>query len=131
MRAAGARSACSAPSPVERGLKPVVAPEQFAVGGHEARCTENAERLRFLALRAKRSLHRVRLRLRDNRVGIATQLSQYVLYDAVLTNVPTFPEFAAIHRVGPIFAPALLESDQRDAGRQQRILREQFRPHER
>ena len=49
--------------PLQRRVQPVVAPEQFAVGGDEARRAEDAEPRGFLRLRAQARLDRVALRL--------------------------------------------------------------------
>src|SRR4029453_13361679 len=55
-----------APAPGERGLEPVVAPEELALA-HEARRPEDAEGLRLLALRAKLRLGRLAPRCLEDR----------------------------------------------------------------
>ena len=105
-----ADSSSAALRPEQRALQPVVAPEQFAVRGREARRTEHAEPLRRFDLRPQARLDVVRLRRFERGLGVDIHARQDFGEGARLVDPAVLDELRADRRrrksPRPSLAPA-------------------------
>ena len=98
--------------------------KQFAVGGREARRTEDAEPLRLLGLRSQPCFDRIGLHRCERRLGVELKSRQDVADGRGIVDAASVGELRAKDRVAECFAPRLVEPHQRHARREQTVLRE-------
>ena len=98
--------------------------KQFAVGGREARRTEDAEPLRLLGLRPQPRFDCIGLSRRERALGVELKSRQDVADGGGIVDAAAVGELRAKDRAAKCFAPRLVEPHQRHAGRDQTVLRE-------
>ena len=108
---------------MQRRLEPVVAPEQFAVGGREARRAEDAEPLRLIGLRPQPRFDCIGLGRRECALGIELESRQDVADGHGIVDAASVGELRAKDRAAERFAPGVVEPHQRHARREQTVLR--------
>src|ERR1041384_3032158 len=113
------------PRVAERLLEPVVAPEQFAAR-NKARRAKNAAALGFFGVGAQAALDLIGLRAGERRSSVMPDRLYDVGDHGLIGDVAAFGKFSAVDRAGKILTPALVVADQRDACREQRVLRERL-----
>ena len=110
--------------PAQRGFQPVVAPEQFAVGGGEARRPEQAEPLRLLGLRPQPRLVGIRSGRGEHGLRVDLQACKHLADGRRRRRSGgrrrTVRGTAATQKSSP---QPWSSADQRDARRQQAVLR--------
>ena len=98
--------------------------KQFAVGGREARRTEDAEPLRLLGLRPQPRFDPIGLGRRECALGVELESRQDAADGRGIVDAASVGELRAKHRAAECFAPRLVEPHQRHASREQTVLRE-------
>src|SRR5262249_48495741 len=109
-----------------RGPEPTLAPEQFAVGGGEAGRVEHAEALRLFGLCAQPQLDGIRPRSREHRRRIDVKRRQRVSDNRGIVDAASVREFRAEERTAKLFAPCLIEGNERHSRREQIVLRKRI-----
>jgi hypothetical protein len=73
-------------------------------------------------LRAQPGLDRIRLGCREHRLGVDIKRRQHVGENRGIVDAASVRELGAEERAAKLFAPCLIESDERHARRQQTVL---------
>src|SRR5262249_47409944 len=108
--------------PAQRLLPPIVAPEQFAGRGREARGTEQAEPLRFIGFRPQPRFDLVGLGRFHGLPAVEGQYGHRVDYGGWGLDRSSRAEFRPEHGKAEILSPLLVEPDQRDTSCEQTVL---------
>jgi hypothetical protein len=103
----------------------VVAPEQLGVC-YEARCAEEAEPLRLLGVGAQLRLDRVGLGARKCCPAVTPDSAHDICDHRGIVDLLRFCELRTTNFARKLFAPSLLQAHQRNARREQRILRKRI-----